>query len=186
MWPFHEQTIASRYFSKHLVSRSGDTGLVFREPNTGFGWMKFIIDKETRSLIVLGDYDNAIYQFPGSSPEFNWEFLAGLDLGYFAKKCVAGQARQWYVEKTRQWLYEVRNSFPLGRIDGKDLWDTLLDAECPEEWVDALKDSEDISEYYNVGYDISLLVQIHFVGLQIALRELLSNKNSEDSPVEVS
>jgi hypothetical protein len=80
----------AEYFKKHIVGTYSFTllanrpveFLVFREPGTGVGLMRFL--RLGNELLVSGDYDNASYSWPS---EQTMAWMADTNFHYFHGKC---------------------------------------------------------------------------------------------------
>lgn len=159
------------YFKNHVITKQTPNEIVFREPNTSIGYMRFLLTE--RAVIVLGDYGSAIYEFPAPT-NFGWEWLGDLDASYLAKKCTAGKAYQFSTDLLKTRWMEAKES-ALQFLEPEDYTDILDDIDgvmSIEEHVDNVRQYTDASSYeiYELTEacdDISLMVRIHCRALQL-------------------
>lgn len=162
-----------QYFAKHVATYDSPTAMTFREPGTGIGFMRYLIDIPTRSLIVLGDYDDAIYQFRGADNfGFDW-FREHTELDYFARKCTDDEAFCWdprvarkVFEENQEWLLQWMYEDQREEID----WFSM------ESVIESIKnlshtepDEYTLREMFSGCKSISLRTRLHHDGLRRAL-----------------
>lgn len=88
--------IRERWFPKHVaqfgdMTNDGMCKMTWSQPGTSNYATVYIISK--RHLIVYGDIGEAVY---GWAQDLTWDWLAGLNLSYFAGKCEASEHGRRY------------------------------------------------------------------------------------------
>lgn len=168
----------------------GSQVIVFRRPGTSFYSMTFRI--QGGYLIVTGDLGEAVYQW---SERLTWDFLAGLNFGYFESKCQAHRngynARGWDDSVAEYRLAEyLRDAFPeesppeglgvAGAIAGL-VGDCVEDPPIGhrEEWIDWLREYgyDAFGDAWwewapSVGEVPDFQILAHWVGLTAAIAQL--------------
>lgn len=89
-----EKCIRERWFPNHVARFTQQdcySTLSWRNPNNSNYFCAYIINHNM--LFVYGDVGEAIY---GWGQAVTWEWIAGLDLGYFAGKCCASETGRLY------------------------------------------------------------------------------------------
>ena len=137
-------------------------------------------------LMVTGDIGAAVYCW--SSPvTFHW--LAGLNLGYFAEKCMASEVGrsfvEWderiakvyldwqikndfeeiqdsYAEKATKWMEDLQNANPWRYIHSQYEW---------SEWLNDFGNEffgDEYYEHHGIGNIVNMRCQGHLLGLHLA------------------
>lgn len=85
--------------------------LVWGIPALSNGYMEFIVSRST--LLVKGDYGDAVYEWYGKGHSLKW--LAETDLDYFAGKCEASEYgrefKSWDAEQLRKDLEDLLDDY---------------------------------------------------------------------------
>ena len=131
-------------------------------------------------LMVTGDMGDAVYQW-GSKVTFTW--IAGLDLSYFVRKCLASECGRGYKTWDKDWLNDERMDELTDEYGAEKI--NLL---CNEggrgvssnkiEWTLWLNEygydvfGEDYYELGNAGEDFDIRAVYHFDGLKMAMAQL--------------
>jgi len=181
---FKEHTAS---FILETIPPTEATILNWQKPGTWNYGMRFIIHR--RWLVVLGDLGEAVY---GWGQDITPDFLAQLNFDYFHSKCEASENGRKFesfdgqtgYRLAQEWLADPENQ---PGHPGKNLRKHIraLTASCGKEEVDFAA-----REIYDATGDAELASMIidwfkvpsfrciaHFVGLQMALKQLSLNAN---------
>jgi len=189
----------AEWFKDHKAQcqATGDIGKLVWETALLIHWQnpkswnygcRFIVHR--RWLIVVGDIGEAVYEW---GQDIALEFLAQIDFGYFLSKCRASEKGSDF----SMWSAEVEMFNRLEKL--KDLEARKAngeDTECDRKEFEILQDNsgcdenqwrELAQEYYNAtgdaegAGDLSSIGKVpncraigHFVGLQMAIKQLLN------------
>jgi hypothetical protein len=189
------------WFKNHVAqcAATGDIGglhwenaLVIRWQNPA-SWnygCRFIIHRQW--LIVVGDIGEAVYQW---SEDISLGFMAGLDFGYFHGKCVASESGRAYVEwdiyvaetNCAARLAELRADEPSRHRDTEiELLEVLGRADrddykaAAQEYYDTTGDCDGAGNIVDMGEVPSGRAIGHFVGLQMAIQQLLQRSREPE------
>lgn len=164
--------------------------ITWEQPGTNT--MKITYLRKGSVLFVYGDCYEAIYKWYGDLN--NLEAMSKCELSYFASKCVAGEKNEWDEDEAAQALKEyLRDSVEVD-FDSCDcretendkieeIWDAVKedDFSCESEfelasWLRKYGEKyfgQDFWEFaYDAGKVISLRVQTHLIGLQMAIASI--------------
>lgn len=178
-----EKDIRKRWFPNHVAkftsAEIGKAALTWRHPNNINYYCRYLI--EGQFLIVVGDIGEAAY---GWSDLITWEFLAGLNLDYFAGKCSASEFGRGYKEwdndvaryKRKESIYELTVKENISKADLQELailelleeHDRHAYHKAGAEYYDESGDAEGASAISRMGEVIALRCQAHLVGIQMA------------------
>lgn len=175
-----QKVIREEWFKDHAPTFS-DHGpfkmLLWRHPDSTNYYVRYIIHSNV--LYVSGDIGEAVYIW---GQALTWEWLAGLNLDYFAEKCEASETGRDYVGWDERYgnarLKELPQSDP---ATYKKLVELLDIENCGidhnrGEWEhrihqhgwDITDDSETLSHLCEIGQVVNLRCQGHLVGIQMA------------------
>lgn len=156
--------------------------LTWKKLNSCSYMVRYIVSGNT--LCVYGDLGEAIYRW-SANVTLNW--MASLDLSYFAGKCCASEVgrdfREWNEEKALKILreFEQEEYFKWSKFEESGGEMHLYNAEDWKEWLREHGYSvlgEDFYEWaYDAGYQINTRCVYHFVGLQMAMKQIAEKAN---------
>lgn len=172
----------------------GATVISWQNPKSWNYGCRFIIHRQW--LIVVGDIGEAVYQWGGN---ITLEFLAQIDFGYFLGKCQASEkgrdfsmwdsgvaeqkrsARIAEIKTPSQPLEEGEEEYPespeadeleaLEELEGQPEDEFKAKA---QEYYDATGDAEGAGDLSSMGKVPNCRAIGHFVGLQMAIKQLLN------------
>ena len=151
--------------------------LTWKKPGSYNYYVKFMVVGNT--LFVYGDLGEAIYQW---SEGITFEWLSNLDLPYFAGKCQASEVgrdfKEWNERKALEALkhFEKQEYFKWSDLNEEDGKGSLYDKREWEEWLREHGHKvlgEDYWDWaYVIGNDINTRCVYHFMGLQMAMKQI--------------
>jgi hypothetical protein len=172
-----EKFIRENWFQHHVPTFETQGTLqmlTWAKPGTSNYWLRFIISG--RVLLVYGDAGDAIYAWTSA---LSWEWLAGLDFDYFARKCCASEEgrsyKEWEPTQAKKRLAEHFQEYP---EDKKKLDNSFTAGEAlasEQEWNHWLQDNGfdvfggDYSSLAEIGSVHAMRCQGHYLGIQMAL-----------------
>jgi hypothetical protein len=184
--------ITTTWFHKHVVFRQTTDDptplMIWRAPDTGICLIQYII--YGGALFVSGDLGSAVYRW---SDKLTFDWLAGLDLSYFAGKCEASETGRTYKEwdeAVAKWAFDdyvddIRGEYAIDNPEaGAQWWQDLQNANpwaqmySEFEWQDWMSHdgmsffSTDDTHLYTVGQVLNLRCQSHLIGLKMAQKWL--------------
>jgi len=186
-----------KFFPNHNISTLSKSEtfqrVVYRKPDTSFECMEFLI--HGNSLIVLGDYGEAVYSF---SERINFEFLSTCYLDYFHKKCKAypescnhQRFMTWNEKKAQDTLKSLDIDSNFNKLSEKVLKECFEEAYEYEAWKVFLDGNfgeyfgyyfEEPEEIYAIGLEIHPWCQNHWKALQDIGKILMEeDKDAKDS-----
>ena len=178
---------AQIWFEKHRALWSSPESIRWQNPESWTFGCIFIIHR--RWLTVIGDIGEAVYEW---SQDISPHFLLSLDFGYFHRKCCASEVGtrfdMWNSEVASFYLAEKLQDLratPPGdqSSDYKKELEIIEDlvgndgkqefAEAAQNYYDATGDGEGASNISDMGTVPHARCIGHFVGLQMALKQLV-------------
>lgn len=164
-----------KYFDKHIVVSYSDFDIVFKEPESYFGYMRFVLIHN--SLMVLGDYESAIYTWP---ERLTWDFLYNTTFDYFFSKRSAmpsgsqnGYSIVYREEEISRIFKNYGYTISLNKIKELDWNDCSIMENCDSLDIENGDIYEDI---YNSARKPCLSCRLHHHGLLLALGKINDNK----------
>lgn len=156
--------------------------IIWKHRNGGsIYWVQYLL--HGCGLFVSGDIGEAVFTFGRPvSPEW----LAGLDLGYFARKCMASdcgrQFTEWCPDQAKRRATELWNEIVVERREaGQDERRSFISfAESEGDWHEFLRTDEavellgEVWEYASIGKRVSIQCEGMLVGLKMAVEQLRS------------
>lgn len=166
-----------RWFKNHkaVFEEHGPLAMLtwHQEKNSCY-WARYII--HGRCLMVYGDIGEAAY---GWSQNVSFDWIAGLELDYFAGKCCASESGRRFVDWDHR-IAEERIREELQDPSMKEEWldDALQHCSLKTEWQMWLhengSDAFGADHYYElgeIGDVIGIRCQGHFVGIKMAIEQ---------------
>lgn len=175
--------IADDHFAKHVVVMRTKDRLVWSHPDSSNSRVHYHIHGNI--LSVWGDLGFAMYAW---SQNISWEFLAGLNLDYFAGKCEASEVGRgfetWIEEEAKQHLtalvkdwkeetedFDENPSLPLGMVEDDKAFEALSTREEWTAWVmGSAERSREFWEFGDLGTAVHARCVLHLEGLKRANR----------------
>jgi hypothetical protein len=161
--------------------------LTWRQPESSIYFIRYIKNRGT--LSVSGDVGDAIYQWHHSIGSM--ECIAGLEVDYFASKCMASENGRGYkewnedeakkdiedyiTECEKEWddeekALDIREKFAI--LDGNEALSSM------GEWHAWLHENgyeffgDDYYEFGNIGTVVDMRCHSHLYGLKLAIKQL--------------
>jgi len=156
--------------------------LTWKRPDSSSYMIKYIITGNI--LCVYGDLGQAIYRW-GQKLTFEW--LSGLNLSYFKGKCEASEVgrdfREWdeYKAKEQLQFFAEDGSFKMSELEERGGDGSLFSERDWEEWLN--ENGYDVlgadfwAWAYNIGYTVNTRCLYHFIGLQMAMKQIKEKEN---------
>ncbi len=174
--------IREQWFPEHapiFETQGNMQALIWAKSGTSIYKITYII--KANRLMVFGDVGDAIYEW---SNLLTWEWLAGLDLGYFASKCCASekgrQYREWDTKEAQKWLdgYFAEHSDDKPKFE--ELFNPDEDLASGEAWINWMANNgdeifgSDCFELADIGYVHDMRCQSHLMGLKMAIERKIT------------
>ena len=190
----------SKFFPNHVLSEYSKEPverIVYRKPGTNLEKMEFML--HNNSLIILGDFGEAIYQW---SQKIDFEFLADCELDYFHSKCISvpricsePNFEYWDHEKALKTLESMDITTSGNKIPIYALSEMKGNLNSAYEWGEYLR--EEFDEYFglyedeqNFVYDIGRVIHPWCEKHLQALKDIWSilqdeqEKNTQVNPTD--
>ena len=158
--------------------------LTWKKPESSNYMVQYIISGNT--LCVYGDLGEAIYRW---SQHITFEWLSGLDLSYFKGKCRASEVgrdfREWDEYKALDALkhFAKEEYFKWKDFEDSGGQNSLYGYDDWREWLSQHGYKilgEDFWDWaYGVGFTINVRCKYHFIGLQMAMKQIKGVNNND-------
>ena len=189
-----EDTIREHWFKEHVaehrthvtIDSTKEERLIWKKPGTNINRIDY--RRFGGILVATGDLGDAIYQWYGPEGGVTLEWIAGLNLDYFAEKCLASEEgagyKEWSKEAAKIYLKQLMAEEGMEKerkaIEGlkkNNVASAFAYVDSKEDWIEFLNNWGDevfgsaCFEYCGIGTVVNMRCQGHLLGLRMALLE---------------